>query len=168
MIIDNNTVVLCHYTLREGDASGELIESTEGGEPLGYIHGIGMMIPLFEQNLTGKQAGDDFAFGIPAGDAYGEYDDEAKSEIPKEAFNLGDMNPDDVFIEGEVLPLQDENGNMLQGVIVAVSPTTVTVDFNHPMAGVDLYFTGQIDSVRTATAEELAHGHVHGVGGHNH
>lgn len=168
MNIGNNTVVLCHYTLREGTASGQLIESTEGGEPLGYIHGIGMMIPLFEKNLEGKQAGDEFAFGIPAADAYGEYDEEAVSEIPKEAFNLGDMNPDDIFVEGEILPLQDENGNAMQGLIAEVTPTTVKIDFNHPMAGVNLYFTGQIDSVRNATAEELAHGHVHGVGGHNH
>lgn len=168
MNIGNNTVVLCHYTLREGTASGQLIESTEGGEPLGYIHGIGMMIPLFEKNLEGKQAGDEFAFGIPAAEAYGEYDEEAISEIPKEAFNLGDMNPDDIFVEGEVLPLQDENGNAMQGLIAEVTPTTVKIDFNHPMAGVNLYFTGHVDSVRNATAEELAHGHVHGVGGHNH
>ena len=168
MIIEKNKVVLCHYTLREGDAAGQLIESTEGGEPLGYIHGIGMMIPLFEQNLEGKEAGVEFAFGIPADQAYGEYDDEALTEIPKEAFNLGETNPDDVFVEGEVLPLQDENGNAMQGIIVEVTPTTVKIDFNHPMAGVDLYFTGHIDTVRDASAEEMTHGHVHGAGGHQH
>jgi FKBP-type peptidyl-prolyl cis-trans isomerase SlyD len=168
MIISNNTVVLCHYTLREGEASGQLIESTEGGEPLGYIHGIGMMIPLFEEYLAGKKAGDDFAFGIPAAQAYGEYDEEGVNEIPKAAFNLGEVNPDEIFIEGEVLPLQDENGNPMQGLIVEVTPETVKIDFNHPMAGVNLYFTGYIESVREATAEELVHGHVHGTGGHNH
>ncbi len=168
MIIEKNKVVLCHYTLREGDAAGQLIESTEGGEPLGYIHGIGMMIPLFEQNLEGKEAGVEFAFGIPAAQAYGEYDDEALTEIPKAAFNLGDTNPDDVFVEGEVLPLQDENGNAMQGIIVEVTPTTVKIDFNHPMAGVDLYFTGHVDIVREASPEEMTHGHVHGAGGHNH
>ena len=97
MIVENNKVVLCHYTLREGDAAGQLIESTEGGEPLGYIHGVGMMIPLFEHNLSGKKAGDEFAFGIAAEDAYGEYDDEALTEIPKTAFNLEGVNPDDVL-----------------------------------------------------------------------
>ena len=168
MVIENNKVVLCHYTLREGDAAGQLIESTEGGEPLGYIHGVGMMIPLFEQNLMGKKAGDEFAFGIVATDAYGEYDDEALAEIPKEAFNLEGVNPDDVFVEGEVLPLQDENGQAMQGIIVEVAETTVKIDFNHPMAGVNLYFTGHVDTVRDATAEELEHGHVHGAGEHNH
>ncbi len=168
MVIENNKVVLCHYTLREGDAAGQLIESTEGGEPLGYIHGVGMMIPLFEQNLMGKKAGEEFAFGIAAADAYGEYDDEALAEIPKAAFNLEGVNPDDVFVEGEVLPLQDENGQAMQGIIVDVSETTVKIDFNHPMAGVNLYFIGHVDTVRDATAVELEHGHVHGAGGQNH
>ena len=168
MVIEQNKVVLCHYTLREGTASGQLIESTEGGEPLGYIHGIGSMIPMFEENLTGKKIGDTFEFGIPASDAYGEYDDESVAEIPKAAFNLGEMNPDDVFVEGEVLPLQDENGNMMQGIVTEVKDATIIVDFNHPMAGVDLYFIGEVAGVRDATAEEMAHQHVHGEGGHHH
>jgi FKBP-type peptidyl-prolyl cis-trans isomerase SlyD len=168
MVISQNKVVLCHYTLRESDATGDLIESTEGGEPLGYIHGIGMMIPLFEENLQGKTTGDHFAFGIAAGDAYGEYDAEAVTEIPKFAFNLEGINPDDVFVEGEMLPLQDENGNAMQGIIAEVKADSVVVDFNHPMAGVDLYFTGVIANVRDAHPEELSHGHVHGEGGHHH
>ena len=168
MIIEQNKVVLCHYTLREGTASGQLIESTEGGEPLGYIHGIGAMIPMFEQNLEGKKLGDAFEFGIPSGDAYGEYDLESVAEIPKAAFNLGEMKPDDVFVEGEVLPLQDENGNMMQGIVTEVKETTIIVDFNHPMAGVNLYFIGEVAGVRDATTEELSHQHVHGEGGHHH
>jgi FKBP-type peptidyl-prolyl cis-trans isomerase SlyD len=168
MIVDNKKVVLCHYTLRQGTIMGDLIESTEGAEPLGYIHGIGMMIPLFEQNLQGKAAGEEFAFGIRAADAYGEYDEEALAEIPKAAFNLEGANADDIFVEGEMLPLQDENGRPMQGIITKVTSQTVTIDFNHPMAGIDLFFTGQIESVRDATPEELSHGHVHGVGGHKH
>jgi FKBP-type peptidyl-prolyl cis-trans isomerase SlyD len=168
MIIANKTVVLCHYTLREGTETGQLIESTEGGEPLGYIHGVGMMIPLFETNLTGKQAGDAFSFGIKAVDAYGEYNEDAAEEIPKAAFNLEGVVADDIFREGEILPLEDENGNQMQGIITQVNPETIVVDFNHPMAGVDLYFTGQIQSVRLATDIEIAHGHVHGEGGIQH
>jgi FKBP-type peptidyl-prolyl cis-trans isomerase SlyD len=168
MIIANKTVVLCHYTLREGIESGQLIESTEGGEPLGYIHGVGMMIPLFETNLTGKSAGDAFSFGIKAADAYGEYNADAAEEIPKAAFNLEGVVADDIFKEGEILPLEDENGNQMQGIITQVNPETIVVDFNHPMAGVDLYFTGHIHSVRAATDIEIAHGHVHGEGGIQH
>ena len=168
MIIENNKVVLCHYTLREGIVTGPLIESTEGSEPLGYIHGIGMMIPLFEENLAGKQAGDAFEFGIKAADAYGEYDETAVAMIPKNAFNLEGLNPDDIFVEGEVLPLQNEHGEMMQGLITQVNDDSVEVDFNHPMSGIDLYFTGHVDNVREASAEEIQHGHVHGEGGHKH
>jgi FKBP-type peptidyl-prolyl cis-trans isomerase SlyD len=168
MIIANKTVVLCHYTLREGTETGPLIESTEGGEPLGYIHGIGMMIPLFETNLAGKQAGDAFSFGIKAADAYGEYNEEDVAEIPKAAFNLEGITADEVFVEGEILPLEDENGNQMQGIITGVTPETVVVDFNHPMAGTDLYFTGHVQGVRAATDIEIAHGHVHGEGGIQH
>jgi FKBP-type peptidyl-prolyl cis-trans isomerase SlyD len=159
MIIANNTVVLCHYTLREGTETGPLIESTEGGEPLGYIHGIGMMIPLFETNLAGKQAGDEFSFGIKAADAYGEYNENAAEEIPKAAFN---------FVEGQVLPLEDQDGNQMQGIITQVSAETIVVDFNHPMAGVDLHFVGHVQGVRAATQLEITHGHVHGEGGVTH
>lgn len=168
MIIANKTVVLCHYTLREGTETGPLIESTEGGDPLGYIHGVGMMIPLFETNLTGKQAGDAFSFGIKAADAYGEYHADAAEEIPKAAFNLEGVVAADVFVEGEVLPLEDENGNQMQGIITQVNEDTIIVDFNHPMAGVDLYFTGHVQGVRAATDIEIAHGHVHGEGGVQH
>ena len=168
MIIANNTVVLCHYTLREGTETGQLIESTEGGEPLGYIHGIGMMIPLFEANLDGKQAGDEFSFGIKAADAYGEYNEDDVAEIPKAAFNLEGIQADDVFVEGEILPLEDEHGNQMQGIIMEVTPETVVVNFNHPMAGTDLYFTGHVQGVREATQIEIAHGHVHGEGGITH
>ena len=73
--ITNNTVVKCHYSLREGGASGELIESTEGAAPLTYVQGVGNMIPPFEQNMLGKKAGDDFSFFIKSEDAYGNYDD---------------------------------------------------------------------------------------------
>jgi FKBP-type peptidyl-prolyl cis-trans isomerase SlyD len=168
MIIANNTVVLCHYTLREGTETGQLIESTEGGEPLGYIHGIGMMIPLFETNLAGKQAGDAFSFGIKAADAYGEYNADAAEEIPKAAFNLEGVVAADIFVEGEILPLEDQDGNQMQGIITQVNEETIVVDFNHPMAGVDLYFTGTVQGVREATQLEITHGHVHGEGGVNH
>ena len=168
MIIANNTVVLCHYTLREGTETGQLIESTEGGEPLGYIHGIGMMIPLFETNLAGKQAGDAFSFGIKAADAYGEYNADAAEEIPKAAFNLEGVVAADIFVEGEILPLEDQDGNQMQGIITQVNEETIVVDFNHPMAGVDLYFTGIVQSVREATQLEITHGHVHGESGVNH
>lgn len=168
MVIGENKVVLVHYTLTEGTATGQQIESTLGSEPLGFIFGTGSMIPDFEKNLTGKKAGDRFSFGIKAADAYGEQDATAIVEIPKNAFGLDEKTADEIFIVGNMLPLQDQEGHPMDGLVKAVSPTSVTIDFNHPMAGVDLYFTGHIESVREATHSELEHGHVHGHGGHHH
>lgn len=168
MIISQNKVVSVHYTLNEGTAEGQLVESTNGGEPLTFIYGVGMMIPAFEANLAGMQVGDTFAFGIPAADAYGTYDQTALVEVPKQIFEHEGKIPDGLLEIGNVLPLQDQEGNRLQGMVAWVGLESVKLDFNHPMAGVDLFFTGHVESVREAEAEELAHGHVHGPGGHQH
>ena len=168
MVIEPNKVVLVHYTLTEGTAEGEVIETTEGRDPLGFIFGVGMMIPDFESNLTGKQAGDTFAFGIKAANAYGEYDETAIVEVPKEIFEVDGKIPEDLLVVGNVLPLTDQQGNHFEGMVAWVGLDKVKVDFNHPMAGVDLFFTGSVENVREAEEAELSHGHVHGEGGHHH
>lgn len=168
MVIETNKVVLVHYTLTEGNAEGEMIESTNGRDPLGFIYGVGMMIPDFEQNLKGLKAGDKFSFGIKAADAYGEYDDSAVVEVPKSMFEMDGKIPDGVLEVGNVLPLTDQQGNHFQGTVAWVGLDKVKLDFNHPMAGVDLFFTGHVEMVRDAEPAELEHGHVHGHGGHNH
>jgi FKBP-type peptidyl-prolyl cis-trans isomerase SlyD len=89
-------------------------------------------------------------------------------EVPKQIFEHEGKIPDGLLEIGNVLPLQDQEGNRLQGMVAWVGLETVKLDFNHPMAGVDLFFTGHVDSVRDAEPEELAHGHVHGPGGHHH
>lgn len=168
MQIETNKVVLVHYTLTEDSAEGELIESTNGGEPLGFIYGVGMMIPDFERNLEGLKAGDHFSFGIMAANAYGEYDDNAIVEVPKNMFEQDGKIPDGLLEVGNVLPLTDQQGNQFQGTVNWVGLEKVKLDFNHPMAGVNLFFTGHVELVRDADAGELAHGHVHGSGGHHH
>ena len=168
MTIENNKVVSVHYTLTEGTADGQLVESTNGSSPLAFIYGVGGMIPDFERNLIGLQTGDTFAFGIKAADAYGEYDETALVEIPKAAFEMDGKIPDGLLEVGNMLPLTDQNGNHFQGMVAWVGLDKVKVDFNHPMAGIDLFFTGHVESVREADATELAHGHVHGEGGHHH
>jgi FKBP-type peptidyl-prolyl cis-trans isomerase SlyD len=127
-----------------------------------------MMIPAFEANLKDLKKGDTFAFGIPAAQAYGEYDDNALVEVPKQIFEHEGKIPDGLLEVGNVLPLQDQEGNRLQGMVAWVGLDKVKLDFNHPMAGVDLFFTGHVESVREADPSELAHGHVHGPGGHHH
>lgn len=168
MVIETNKVVSVHYTLTEGTAEGQLVESTNGGEPLVFIFGAGMMIPDFERNLAGMKVGDKFAFGIAAANAYGEYDANALVEVPKTIFEDNGKIPDGLLEVGNMLPLQDQDGNRLNGMVAWVGLDKVKLDFNHPMAGVDLFFTGHVEALRDAEAEELAHGHVHGPGGHHH
>ncbi|MBK6995076.1 MAG: FKBP-type peptidyl-prolyl cis-trans isomerase [Lewinellaceae bacterium] len=168
MIIEQNKVVAVHYTLNEGTAEVQLVESTNGSEPLTFIYGVGMMIPAFEANLTGLSIGDTFAFGIPAAQAYGEYDATALVEVPKQIFEHEGKIPDGLLEIGNVLPLQDQEGNRMQGMVAWVGLDKVKLDFNHPMAGVDLFFTGHVEGVRDAEPSELEHGHVHGPGGHHH
>lgn len=168
MVIETNKVVLVHYTLTQDTAEGEQIESTQGSEPLAFIYGIGMMIPDFESNLEGLKAGDTFAFGIQAANAYGEYDENALVEVPKNMFETDGKIPDGLLDIGNVLPLTDQQGNHFQGKVAWVGLDKVKLDFNHPMAGVNLFFTGHVESVRDADPAELEHGHVHGAGGHHH
>ena len=169
MTIEKNTVVTLHYKLQEGDANGELVEETFGGQPLVFLYGVGQMIPEFEKQLSGKVSGDEFAFGIKSGDAYGEYNNEAIVTVPKASFGFEtDAQAEEILQVGKVLPLRDQEGRQFTGTVKKVQGTDVTLDLNHPMAGVDLYFTGKIESLRAATASEIEHGHVHGPGGHHH
>lgn len=168
MIIEKNKAVFVHYTLTEGTEDGQLVETTENREPLAFIYGIGMMIPDFEKNLSGLKAGDTFAFGIPADKAYGTYDEGALIDVPKRIFEIEGKIEEGLLEVGNVLPLQDQEGNHLQGMVASVGDETVKIDFNHPMAGVDLYFRGHVSLVREAEQEELDHGHIHGEGGHHH
>lgn len=168
MIIQKNTVVSLHYRLQEDDASGELIEETFGNEPLTFLYGVGQMIPEFERQLQGKKAGDAFAFGIVSSEAYGDFNPEAVVEIPKTAFMIDGKLAEELLEVGRVLPMQDNHGNRMEGTIAEIAENAVVIDFNHPMAGVNLYFTGLVQSVREATEVEIDHGHVHGAGGHHH
>jgi len=167
MIIENNMVVTLHYRLQEGDAQGALVEETFGSEPLVFLYGAGSMIPEFERNLAGKKIGDEFAFGIIASEAYGEVDPDALVELPSSTFVVDGRLATELLQVGRTIPMADQYGNRLMGTVKAVNADTVLIDFNHPMAGQDLYFTGVIDSIRLATPSEIEHGHVHGPGDHH-
>ncbi len=168
MQISDHTVVSLHYTLREGTAEGEVIESSFEGDPLTFLFGVGSMLPGFESNLEGKKAGDDFAFGLEAAEAYGLIDETAIVQLPIETFMIDGRIATEILEPGRVIPMADAEGNRLMATIKEVGTEAVLVDFNHPMAGEDLYFTGTIQSVRQATPSEIEHGHVHGPGGHHH
>lgn len=164
MKIDNNQVVTVTYDLyvtEEGEKKH--VESATVQQPLVYLHGVGMMLPKFEDNLNGLTVDDDYAFSLTAEDGYGIYDEEAIANLPK------DMFAETTLPEiGSILPLQDNDGSHFQGRVLSITEDSVLVDLNHPMAGHELHFNGKIIEIRPATTEELEHGHVHGQGGHHH
>ena len=170
MAVEKNKVVSVHYVLHV-DHEGEKViaDRSEAEGPLQYIHGGGMLLPEFESNLEGLEKGDGFKFTIKAENGYGVRDDQNVAAIPLESFKdeKGDIDQEMVKA-GNVLPMVDENGHQFQGLIVEVKGDQVIMDFNHPLAGKDLYFSGQVADIRDATPEELEHGHVHGPGGHHH
>ena len=163
----NHKVISLEYNLFKDTAEGEQIESTVGKEPLVFLSGKGMMIPEFEDNVANLNVGDTFSFGIKSENAYGVRSEEAIIELPKDMFMQEGKLVEEVKVDN-VLPLEDQNGQVHPAKVVSINESTVTVDVNHPLAGQDLHFTGSIVDVREATSEELEHGHVHGPGGHEH
>ncbi len=168
MTITKNTVVSVHYRLQEDNATGELVEETFGSDPLVFLFGAGQMIPEFERQLEGKKIGDNFSFGIKSAEAYGEFNPEAVVMLPTETFVVDGKLAEDLLVPGNMIPMSDGRGNRMNGVVQEVSEEGVTLDFNHPMAGQDLFFTVQVEAIRDASEEEISHGHVHGPGGHHH
>ena len=162
MQISTNKVVGLHYRLTEDGPEGQLVEETYNAEPLRFIFGIGMMIPSFEENLETLVSGDTFSFTLAPEDAYGEYEEEAVVEIPISSFADESGNVDrDRLQTGSPLQMMDQQGRAYHGVVLEPRLESIVVDFNHPMSGKTLHFTGEILEVREATPSELDHGHVH-------
>ncbi|MBE9583063.1 peptidylprolyl isomerase [Mucilaginibacter sp. JRF] len=163
MKIEPKHVVSLTYDLYvDNNGTEEKVESATEEQPLTFLYGAGQMLPKFEENLSSHSTGDAYEFRLSAEDAYGEYDDEAVANLPKEMFE-GTEIPE----IGSVIPLQDNNGNRFRGQVVSIAEDAVIVDLNHPMAGQELHFKGTVLNVRPATEEELAHGHAHGPDGHH-
>lgn len=160
MQIANNKVVSIHYKLTNDE--GSILDSSEGQEPLAYLHGLGNIIPGLENALTGRAVGDKFTVTIPPADGYGERDNEMVQSVPKSAFQGVDQ-----IQPGMQFQAQSPEGMQLVTVI-DVDGDEVILDGNHPMAGITLTFDVEVTEIRDATAEELDHGHVHGPGGHHH
>jgi FKBP-type peptidyl-prolyl cis-trans isomerase SlyD len=160
MQISSNKVVLIHYTLT--DEQGEVLDSSQGTDPMAYIHGMGNIISGLEEALTGRKVGDRFKVSVPPEEAYGVRDDDLIQNVPKSAF------------EGvaEILPGMQFRAESSEGMqlvtVIDVEDDMVMLDGNHPMAGMTLNFDVEVTDVRDATEEELDHGHVHGPGGHHH
>lgn len=162
-----NKVISVNYNLHKDTAEGEMIESTEGKDPLVFLSGVGQMIPDFEANVVDLKVGDTFSFGIEAAKAYGTRSDDAIIELEKAMF-LDEGKLAEGIEEGKIVPLQDQNGRVVPAKVVKINDDNLTMDVNHPLADQDLHFSGNIIEIREATKEELDHGHVHGPGGHEH
>lgn len=158
--VEDGVVVSLAYSLSLDD--GDVIDEASADDPLSYLHGAGNIIPGLESALTGMKIGESKTVDVEATEAYGEYDDEAFQHVPYEAFPE-DMEPE----EGQMVHLTDEQGGgHVQATITELGDDSVTLDLNHPLAGETLHFDVEVVGLRNATAEEVAHGHVHD--GHAH
>lgn len=168
--ISENKVVTITYDLSVTDENNEkvLVESAEADSPMVFLFGHSGLPEEFENQLDGKQAGDSFNFSLTPDQAYGDYDQQAVVGIPKQVFEIDGQIDEEMLQEGNFLPMSDNEGNQMQGKVMSIGDTEVQMDFNHPLAGMVMHFDGQVAAVRDATQEELAHGHVHGEGGHHH
>jgi FKBP-type peptidyl-prolyl cis-trans isomerase SlyD len=160
MIIARNAVVSIDYTLTND--AGDVLDTSRGAQPLVYLHGVGGLIPGMERGLEGRAKGDAFQLKIAPGDGYGERREELVDTVPRKMFQgATEIRP------GMQFQARTERGPQVVKVI-AVDADNVTIDANHELAGVTLNFDVTVVDVRPATPEELAHGHVHGPGGHHH
>ena len=160
MSIKKDSVVAFNYTLK--DDAGEVIDSSPAGEPLAYIHGHGNLVPGLERELEGKTSGERLAVKVTPADGYGEYSKHLVSKIPRRSLKgIAKLSV------GMRLHAQTAEGPRAV-TVTALTGDMVTIDGNHPLAGKNLNFDIEIVEIRAATEEELAHGHVHGPGGHHH
>ena len=158
MTIAENKVVTIDYTLT--DNSGDVIDqSVDGG--FSYLHGAENIIPGLEQRLAGKSVGESLTVTIPPEEAYGLRDDALKQVVPKEAFDT----QDEIEV-GQQFHAQSPDDKPMVITVVAVEDTQITIDGNHPLAGVDLNFEVKIIDIRDASDDEISHGHTHGADGH--
>lgn len=156
MKISTNKFVTVAYDLHVGEGEErELMERATSETPLEFIYGTGTMLQAFEAQLNNLQAGDSFDFVLQPEEAYGEYIDEHVIDLDRAMFEQDGVLNEEVVFAGNSLPMMDADGNRLNGTVVEVKDDVITMDFNHPLAGDALNFTGTVLEVRDATPEEL-------------
>lgn len=154
LAIANDLVVSMHYTLT--DDEGATIDSSEGQEPLAYLHGAGNIIPGLEKALEGKVVGDSLQVRVEAAEGYGEFVEDLVQKLPRELFE----GVDNIEV-GMSFEAQAPDGGVQHVVVKDVEDAEITIDANHPLAGIDLNFDVKVVDIRAATEEELEHGHAH-------
>ncbi|MGY6742551.1 MAG: FKBP-type peptidyl-prolyl cis-trans isomerase [Cecembia sp.] len=170
MIVEKNKVVALSYELHvdDGETGKIFFESVSKEKPFYFLFGTGSILPKLEEVIEGKSAGEGFEVFIDYENAYGDYDESKRVIVPKSNFKEDGKKQKELLKVGKVIPMQDDQGNQLRGEIIKIDYKGVHMDFNSPLAGLDLYFKGEIVSIREADPEEIDHGHVHGPGGHQH
>lgn len=161
MPIAQNKIVTFNYTLK--DDTGNILDSTAGSTPFSFLSGNGQILPKLEDAMNGMLVGSRKNVKISAPDAYGNYNKEAVQQVDRTNFPENtDLQPGMQFVANS------PEGNQMPFIIAEVHENNIKIDFNHPLAGKNLEFDVELVDIRDATAEELAHGHAHGDGGHNH
>ena len=158
MKVSKDKVVAVSYELH---VEGKLADKAESSAPLEYIHGTGMLLPKFEAALEGKEPGDGFSFTLTPEEGYGTFNPAALVRLSLDAFKMDGRVMTEFLVVGRTLPMLNGAGQVVQGTITEIGEDHVVMDFNHPMAGKTLDFSGRIESVRDASSKELSEG-LHG------
>jgi FKBP-type peptidyl-prolyl cis-trans isomerase SlyD len=156
MRISKNKFISLAYDLNVGDDDErELMERATNDKPLRFLFGSGMMLDSFETKLTGVETGEKFDFSIAPEDAYGEYREDFVVELPKKIFEVDGKFDNEYVKEGVTLPMLDNSGERMMGSVLEVKDDIVVMDFNHPLAGETLHFSGEVLDVHEPTEEEI-------------
>lgn len=158
MKIAKHTVASVTYSLT---VDGDHIETADRNNPLVFLVGVEAMIPGFEKQLLGLQAGDKYDIKVSPSEGYGEVNPDAIVDLPLDVFTVNGELQEDILYIGNEIPLQDHEGNTMRGMVVEIAENSVTMDFNHQFSGKELAFSGEIINVRQATPDEIDHRHVH-------
>lgn len=159
MKIEEGKFVAVTYDLHvngEDSETPELMEKATDEAPMTYIHGMGMMLEAFEQEMSKLSQGDSFTLTLTPDLAYGEFIEENVVELPKSIFEIDGKIDTEVIFEGNTVPMMTQDGQRMNGAVLEIKDDTVKMDFNHPLAGETLHFTGKILEVRDAKPEEIA------------
>jgi FKBP-type peptidyl-prolyl cis-trans isomerase SlyD len=156
MKVEKNKMVSLIYELRESDSKGRVLETLDEKRPLTFIYGTGRLLPFFETNIHELDNGEKFNFTLKAEMAYGERREDMVIDVPISVFETDGKLNEDICRVGNEVPMMDSDGNPLNGIINEIGDDFVKMDFNHPMAGIDLYFAGKIVNVRDVTDYELS------------
>lgn len=151
-------IIALTYELREGGPEGKVLEAVQEDKPIEFLFGAGTLNQSFENNVKDLSEGSDFKFMIESEKAYGPVNEKAIVDLPKSIFVIDGKLAEDLLVEGNIINMEDKEGNPHRGMVVEVGEDKVKMDFNHPLAGMDLHFQGKVIAKREPTEEELKQG----------